>query len=92
MFGAMGNACSNTSMLFLSGAAVQSGINYQLGLKSLIGTVKNCRSVTKEQMLLNNYQPKIEVDSQTYEVRADGQLLVCEPATEVPMAQRYFLF
>jgi urease subunit alpha len=43
-------------------------------------------------MLLNNYQPKIEVDSQTYEVRADGQLLVCEPATEVPMAQRYFLF
>jgi urease subunit alpha len=48
--------------------------------------------VTKEQMLLNNYQPKIEVDSQTYEVRADGQLLVCEPATEVPMAQRYFLF
>jgi urease subunit alpha len=48
--------------------------------------------VTKEQMLLNNYQPIIEVDSQTYEVRADGQLLVCEPATEVPMAQRYFLF
>jgi urease subunit alpha len=57
-----------------------------------VGTVKNCRSVTKQQMLLNNYQPKIEVDSQTYEVRADGQLLVCEPATEVPMAQRYFLF
>ena len=68
------------------------GINDQLGLNSLIGTVKNCRSVTKEQMLLNNYKPKIEVDSQTYEVRADGQLLVCEPATEVPMAQRYFLF
>ena len=79
-------------MLFLSGASMAAGIGEQLGLSSLLGEVKNCRTVTKDQMLLNNYKPKIEVDSQTYEVRADGQLLVCEPATEVPMAQRYFLF
>ena len=92
MFGSMGRASNNTSMLFLSGAAVAGGIPEQLGLRSLIGTVKNCRNVTKNDMLLNSYQPTIEVDSQTYEVRADGQLLVCEPATELPMAQRYFLF
>ena len=92
MFGALGKSCSNTSMLFLSGAAMHADIGAQLGLKSLLGTVKNCRNVTKDHMLLNNYKPQIEVDSQTYEVRADGQLLVCEPATEVPMAQRYFLF
>ncbi|MGB0450295.1 MAG: urease subunit alpha, partial [Porticoccaceae bacterium] len=92
MFGAMGKANNNTSMLFLSGTAISAGIPQQLGLQSLVGEVKNSRSVTKQHMLLNNYQPKIEVDSQTYEVRADGQLLVCEPATELPMAQRYFLF
>jgi urease subunit alpha len=92
MFGAMGKANNNTSMLFLSAAAVDAGIPKQLGLQSLIGTVKGCRNVTKKDMVRNSYQPKIEVDSQTYEVRADGQLLVCEPATELPMAQRYFLF
>lgn len=92
MFGALGRASNNTSMLFLPNAAVSAGIPEQLGLRSLIGTVKNCRNVTKADMRLNSYQPKIEVDSQTYEVRADGQLLVCEPATELPMAQRYFLF
>ena len=54
--------------------------------------VKNCRNITKADMVLNDYQPVIEVDSQTYEVRADGELLTCEPATELPLAQRYFLF
>lgn len=92
MFGAFGKANNNTSMLFLSTAAVNAGIPQQLGLQSMIGSTKNCRNVTKKDMLLNNYQPTIEVDSQTYEVRADGKLLVCEPATELPMAQRYFLF
>ena len=92
MFGAQGKANNNTSMLFLPAAAVSAGIPEQLGLQSLIGTVKNCRNVTKKDMVRNSYQPKIEVDSQTYEVRADGQLLTCEPATELPMAQRYFLF
>jgi len=64
----------------------------QLSLQSLIGTVSNCRNVGKRDMVRNSYQPNIEVDSQTYEVRADGELLVCEPATELPLAQRYFLF
>jgi urease subunit alpha len=58
----------------------------------MIGTVSNCRSVTKANMLLNDYQPVIEVDPQNYQVRADGQLLICEPAEVLPMAQRYFLF
>jgi len=54
--------------------------------------VRGCRKVTKNDMVRNSYLPKIEVDSQTYEVRADGELLVCEPAAELPLAQRYFLF
>ena len=92
MFGAMGGACSSTSLLFMSQAATAAGIGAQLQLHSLIGTVKDCRNVTKDDMVRNSYQPTIEVDSQTYEVRADGELLVCEPATELPLAQRYFLF
>ena len=58
----------------------------------LIGEVKNCRSVKKAHMIHNNWQPLIEVDSQTYQVRANGELLTCEPAAVLPMAQRYFLF
>lgn len=92
MFGAYGKACHATRMTFLSAIAREHGIAEQLGLQSLIGVVKNCRTITKNQMIHNSYQPKIEVDSQTYEVRADGELLVCEPATELPLAQRYFLF
>lgn len=92
MFGSLGSACQASSMLFLSQAAVAAQLPEQLGLKSLIGTVSGCRSVTKASMIHNHYQPTIEVDSQTYEVRADGQLLVCEPACELPLAQRYFLF
>ncbi|GGB92142.1 urease subunit alpha [Marinobacterium zhoushanense] len=92
MFGSLGRAVQSTSMLFMSQAALAAGIPSQLGLESLIGEVRDCRSVTKGKMVLNSYQPKIEVDSQTYEVRADGELLVCEPATELPMTQRYYLF
>ena len=92
MFGAMGKACQSTSMIFMSQAGVQANVAQQLGLQSLVGTVHRCRTVTKNEMVRNSYQPKIEVDSQTYEVRADGELLVCEPATELPLAQRYFLF
>ena len=71
---------------------VIAGTADQLGLRNLIGTVSNCRSVTKSSMLLNDYQPEIEVDPQNYRVKADGQLLMCEPAEVLPMAQRYFLF
>ena len=92
MFGALGNARAKTRMTFMSQAGIENGTVQKLGLKSLIGTIKNCRSVTKSSMLLNDYQPVIEVDSQTYEVRADGNLLTCEPAEVLPMAQRYFLF
>jgi urease subunit alpha len=92
MFGTMGRACTSTSMIFMSKAGISAGIAEQLELKSLIGTVKNCRNIGKVDMVRNSYQPTIEVDSQTYEVRADGELLVCEPATELPLAQRYFLF
>jgi urease subunit alpha len=92
MFGALGGARHATRMTFMSQAGVNAGVPDQLGLKSMIGTVKQCRSVGKKDMLLNNYQPNIEVDSQTYQVRADGQLLTCEPAEVLPMAQRYFLF
>ena len=92
MFGAMGRACNSTSMVFMSRAGVDAGIPQALQLQSLIGTVSGCRNITKNDMVRNNYQPTIDVDSQTYEVRADGELLVCEPATELPLAQRYFLF
>jgi urease subunit alpha len=79
-------------MTFISQAAFNAGVHTQLGLSSLIGVVKNCRNISKASMIHNDYQPVIEVDSQTYQVKADGQLLVCEPATELPLAQRYFLF
>jgi urease subunit alpha len=92
MFGALGGARLATRMTFVSQAAAQADIAGQLGLKSLIGTVGRCRGVSKADMVLNDYQPTIEVDSQTYQVRADGELLTCEPATELPMAQRYYLF
>jgi urease subunit alpha len=92
MFGAMGKACHSTSMIFMSKAGVEANVAQQLGLQSLIGTVSNCRTVGKKDMVRNSYLPKIDVDAQTYEVRADGELLVCEPATELPLAQRYFLF
>lgn len=92
MFGAFGKACHATTMTFLSQAAFNEGVHQQLGLQSLIGVVKNCRNISKASMIHNDYQPVIEVDSQTYQVRADGELLVCEPATELPLAQRYFLF
>jgi len=92
MFGALGAARLNTRMTFLSQASIDNGIVEQLALKSLIGSVKACRSVTKSSMIHNDYQPNIEVDSQTYEVKADGVLLTCEPAEELALAQRYFLF
>ena len=92
MFGALGGARHATRMTFISQAAAEADIAGQLGLKGLIGTVQQCRGVTKSDMVLNDYQPRIEVNPQTYEVKADGKLLTCEPATELPMAQRYYLF
>ncbi len=92
MFGALGGARHATSLSFLSQAAVDDGLPQRLGLAKRIGVVRNTRAISKADLILNDYRPKIEVDSQTYEVRADGELLVCEPADVLPMAQRYFLF
>lgn len=92
MFGAYGKAAKKTSMTFLSQSSYTLGVHEELGLEKLIATVKDCRDIDKTNMILNDQLPNIEVDSQTYEVRADGELLVCEPATELPLAQRYYLF
>jgi urease subunit alpha len=92
MFGALGGARHATALTFLSQAAADAGVAEQLGLKRMIGRVHGCRALGKADMRLNDYRPRIEVDPQTYEVRADGELLVCEPASVLPMAQRYFLF
>lgn len=92
MFGALGAARHATRMTFLPQAAMDRGLAQELGLQSLIGVAHGCRRVRKADMVHNTLQPVIEVDSQTYQVRADGELLVCEPARELPLAQRYFLF
>lgn len=92
MFGTLAAACRATRMTFLSSVAYHNQLADQLGLTSLIGEVKHCREISKRDMIHNNWQPTIDVDAQTYQVRANGALLTCEPATELPMAQRYFLF
>ena len=92
MFGAYGKALPKTRMTFMSKASIEAGVPSKLGLQSLIGEVKNTRTLTKKDMKLNDYLPKIEVDPQNYQVHADGKLLTCEPATKLPLTQRYFLF
>ncbi|MNG81458.1 Urease subunit alpha [compost metagenome] len=92
MFGALGAARHATRMTFLPQAAMDRGLADELQLRSLIGVAHGCRRVRKADMVHNTLQPQIEVDAQTYQVRADGELLVCEPARELPLAQRYFLF
>ncbi|WP_263140818.1 urease subunit alpha [Pseudomonas sp. RIT-PI-AD] len=92
MFGSYGGSLHASSLTFLSQAAVAAGVPERLGLKKRIGVVKGCRSVQKKDLIHNHYTPDIEVDPQNYQVKADGQLLWCEPAEVLPMAQRYFLF
>ncbi len=92
MFGAYGRACSGTSVSFVSRAALESDLAHRVRLERRLVAVRNCRSIQKSDMRLNHYQPVMEVDPQTYEVRADGVLLTCEPAVVLPLAQRYFLF
>ena len=92
MFGALGGARAQTCLTFLSKAGLEAGVADQLKLSKQVAAVSNTRNIRKCDMRLNDYQPNIEVDSQTYEVRADGQLLTCEPAEVLPLAQKYFLF
>ena len=92
MFGALGGARNHTSVSFVSQAAHDADIKSELGLNKHVKPVSNTRKITKADMINNSWQPTIDVDSQTYEVRADGELLTCEPAKVLPLAQRYFLF
>ena len=92
MFGAFGGAIAKGSLTFVSQAGLAAGIKDSFELAKPLSAVKNIRGVRKQHMVHNAYLPKMEIDAQTYAVRADGQLLTCEPATSLPMAQRYFLF
>ncbi|BAY90943.1 MULTISPECIES: urease subunit alpha [unclassified Tolypothrix] len=92
MFGSFAGARHATSLTFVSQAALEREIPSQLGLRKSAVAVSGTRQITKRDLKLNDALPHIEVDSETYEVRADGELLICEPATVLPMAQRYFLF
>jgi urease subunit alpha len=92
MFGSFGGALAATSLTFVSQAALENPQVLALGLKKTLSAVKNTRNLGKKDMIHNDYTPDITVDPETYLVHADGQLLMCEPATSLPMAQRYFLF
>ncbi|MCG8493170.1 MAG: urease subunit alpha, partial [Sneathiellales bacterium] len=92
MFGALGRARTQTSVTFVSQLAVEADKARDYGVDRAMIGVEGCRSAKKSDMILNDYTPHIDVDPETYEVRADGELLTCEPATVLPMAQRYFLF
>ena len=92
MFAAYGRAIGSTSLTFVSRAALEAGVPGRLGLGKRVSAVRGCRGLTKAAMVHNSYVPRMEVDAETYEVRADGELLTCEPASVLPMAQRYFLF
>ncbi len=92
MFGAFGGAIAKGSLTFVSQAGMAAGIKHNFGLNKPLSAVKNIRGIHKQDMVHNQYLPRMEIDPQTYAVRADGQLLTCEPAVSLPMAQRYFLF
>jgi urease subunit alpha len=92
MFGALGGAVAKTCVTFLSEAAQKNGVGEALGLRKTTLAVRGIREKKKRHMILNDATPTIEVDAQTYEVRANGELLSCEPASVLPLAQKYFLF
>jgi urease subunit alpha len=92
MFGAFGRALTASSVVFTSKAAVRAGLGRKLGIQKELVAVTNTRKINKKSMVHNGATPNIEVDPETYEVRADGELLTCEPAEVLPMAQRYFMY
>ena len=93
MFGAFAGARTASSVVFASKAAVRSGLARKLGIAKALVAVENTRGgISKKSMVHNGATPRIEVDPETYEVKADGELLTCAPAEVLPMAQRYFLF
>lgn len=92
MFGSFGGALHRGSLTFVSQAGMDAGVKEQFGLQKQLAVAKDIRRIRKQHLVHNDYLPKMEIDPQTYAVRADGQLLTCDPATVLPMAQRYFLF
>jgi urease subunit alpha len=92
MFGALGRARHQTGISFVSQAAVEAGAVEKIGIRKRAAAVSNTRKINKQSMIHNHWQPEVEVDPQTYQVRADGELLVCEPVKVLPLAQKYFLF
>jgi urease subunit alpha len=92
MFGAFGRSLQQSRVTFVSQAGADADVAGQLGLQSQVLPVKGIRNIGKADMILNDAMPDMSVDPETYEVKADGALLTCEPATELPLAQRYFLF
>ena len=92
MFGSFGRTLQATSLSFVSHSALDAGIGRQLGLQKKLSAVRGCRTVRKTDMVHNSWLPTMEIDPQTYSVRANGELLTCDPATVLPLAQRYFLF
>jgi urease subunit alpha len=92
MFGAFGKAVQRTSLTFISQAAYEAKVHEKLGLEKTITPIKGTRNIGKKDMIHNDQTPTIEVNPETYEVKVDGEIATCEPATVVPMAQRYFMF
>ena len=92
MFAAYGKSLTASAVTFVSEAALAEGIGARLGLEKDLIAVRNTRGIGKADMIHNAATPQIDVHPETYEVRADGELLTCEPAAELPLAQRYFLF
>jgi urease subunit alpha len=92
MFGSYGGALAKSSITFVSQAALAAGAPERYGLSKVVSAARDIRRVRKQHMIHNDLLPRMEIDPQTYAVRADGQLLTCEPAKVLPMAQRYFLF
>jgi urease subunit alpha len=92
MFGALGRARYATSYTFVSQAALVRRVPEQLGLQKLLVAVRSCRGLSKAAMIHNGYLPRLEIDPETYVVKADGQVLICDPAPRLSLAQRYFLF
>jgi len=92
MWGAFGRSLEASAVTFVSAAADAAGVRDRLGLRKATVPVRNTRTLRKTDMVMNSATPAMEVDPETYEVRADGELLTCEPADVLPMAQRYFLY
>jgi urease subunit alpha len=91
-FGAAGRALASTNLTFVSEASLRQGRLADLGLARRLEPVRHCRGIGKKDMVLNDALPELEVDPETYTVKADGRVLTCEPAKVLPLAQRYFLF